>query len=66
MDMRQLEIIKAIVETGSFTAAGEKLHVAQSAISRQVLLLEEELGEPVFYRIGRRVRITPAGDAILK
>lgn len=66
MDMRQLEIIRAIVETGSFTAAGEKLHVAQSAISRQILLLEEELGEPVFYRIGRRVRITPTGDAVLK
>src|SRR6201988_1843562 len=66
MDLRQLEIIRAIADTGSFTAAGEKLHVSQSAISRQVLLLEAELGEPVFHRIGRRIRITPAGEALLR
>ena len=66
MDLRQLEIIRAIAETGSFTAAGDKLHVSQSAISRQVLLLEQELGDAVFHRVGRRVRITPAGDALLQ
>jgi DNA-binding transcriptional LysR family regulator len=66
MDLRQLQVIQAIAETGSFTAAGEKLHVSQSAISRQILLLEEELGEPVFFRIGRRIRITPTGDALVQ
>ena len=66
MDLRQLEIIGAIAESGSFTAAGEKLHVSQSAISRQILLLEDELGEPVFHRIGRRIRITPAGESLLQ
>jgi len=66
MDLRQLEIIRAIADSGSFTAAGEKLHVSQSAISRQILLLEDELGEPVFHRIGRRIRITPAGEALLQ
>ena len=66
MDLRQLEIIRAIAETGSFTAAGEKLHVSQSAISRQILILEDELGEPVFHRIGRRIRITPAGESLLQ
>jgi DNA-binding transcriptional LysR family regulator len=66
MDLRQLEIIRAIAESGSFTAAGEKLHVSQSAISRQILLLEDELGEPVFHRIGRRIRITPAGESLLQ
>ncbi len=66
MDLRQLEIIRAIADTGSFTAAGEKLHVSQSAISRQILLLEEELGEPVFHRIGRRIRITAAGESLLQ
>ena len=66
MDLRQLEIIRAIADTGSFTAAGEKLHVSQSAISRQILLLEQELGQPVFYRIGRRIRITPTGDSLLQ
>jgi DNA-binding transcriptional LysR family regulator len=66
MDLRQLEIIRAIADSGSFTAAGEKLHVSQSAISRQILLLEDELGEPVFHRIGRRIRITPAGESLLQ
>ena len=66
MDLRQLEIIRAIADSGSFTAAGEKLHVSQSAISRQVLLLEDELGEPVFHRIGRRIRITSAGESLLQ
>lgn len=66
MDLRQLEIIRAIAETGSFTAAGDKLHVSQSAISRQILLLEAELGEPVFHRIGRRIKITPAGESLLQ
>ena len=53
MDLRQLEILQAIAETGSFTASGRKLHVSQSAISRQILLLEEELGEPLFLRVIR-------------
>ena len=66
MDLRQLEIIRAIADSGSFTAAGARLHVSQSAISRQILLLEDELGEPVFHRIGRRIRITPAGESLLQ
>ena len=66
MDLRQLEIIRAIAEAGSFTGAGERLHVSQSAISRQILLLEDELNEAVFLRVGRRIRITPAGEALLQ
>ena len=66
MDLRQLEIIRAIADTGSFTAAGEKLHVSQSAISRQILLLEEDLVEPVFHRIGGRISITAAGESLLQ
>ena len=65
MDLRQFEIVQAVAETGSFTGAGRKLHVSQSAISRQVLLLEEELREPLFLRHGRRIRITSAGEALL-
>ena len=42
MDLRQLEIVRAVAETGSFTGAGARLHVSQSAISRQILLLEDE------------------------
>lgn len=66
MDLRQLEILQAIAETGSFTACGRRLHVSQSAISRQILLLEEELGEALFLREGRRVRMTPAAEALVQ
>jgi DNA-binding transcriptional LysR family regulator len=66
MDLRQLEILQAIAETGSFTACGRKLHVSQSAISRQIALLEEELGEPLFLRVGRHVRMTPAAESLVK
>jgi DNA-binding transcriptional LysR family regulator len=65
MDLRQLEILCAVAETGSFTGAGEKLHVSQSAISRQVLLLERDLKEPLFLRRGHHVVITPAGEALV-
>ena len=66
MDLRQLEIVRAIAETGSFTGAGARLHVSQSAISRQILLLEDEFHERLFVRLGRRMQITPAGEALLQ
>lgn len=66
MDLRQFEMFQAIVETGSFTKAGEKLFVSQSAISRQIKLLEEELGDQLFKRIHKRVYLTPTGDVLLQ
>ena len=66
MDLRQLEILQAIADTGSFTACGRKLHVSQSAVSRQILLLEEELGEPLFLRVGRSVKMTPAAESLVQ
>jgi len=66
MDLRQLEILQTIAETGSFTACGKKLRVSQSAISRQIMLLEEELGEPLFLRVGRKVRMTPAAETLVQ
>ncbi len=66
MDLRQLEMFQAIVETGSFTRAGEKLFVSQSAISRQIKLLEEELGDQIFRRIHKKIYLTPAGDVLLR
>ena len=55
-----------VADTGSFTAAARRLHVSQSAVSRQVLLLEEELKEPLFLRLGRKVRLTNAGEALVQ
>ena len=65
MDLRHLEVVRAVAEKGSFTAAARLLNVSQSAVSRQVLLLEEEIGEPLFLRLGRKVRLTTAGQSLL-
>lgn len=66
MDLRQLEILRAVADTGSFTAAGHQLHLSQSAVSRQILLLEEELQEQVFLRVGGKIKITPVGTTLLE
>jgi DNA-binding transcriptional LysR family regulator len=65
VDLRQLEILRAVADTGSFTGAGQRLHLSQSAVSRQILLLEEELKEQLFLRLGRKVRITPTGTTLV-
>jgi DNA-binding transcriptional LysR family regulator len=65
VDLRQLEILRAVAQTGSFTGAGQQLHLSQSAVSRQILLLEDELQEQLFLRLGRKIRITPAGTTLL-
>jgi DNA-binding transcriptional LysR family regulator len=56
----------AVAENASFTRASQKLYVAQSAISRKIKLLEEELGEPLFKRVNKKVYVTPAGETLLK
>lgn len=66
MNLRQLEMLKAIVQSGSFTKASEGLYVSQSAISRQIKLLEDELGDKVFTRVNKRVVLTRAGEILLK
>jgi len=65
VDLRQLEILRAVADTGSFTAAGHQLHLSQSAVSRQILLLEDELQEQLFLRGAGKIRITPAGATLL-
>ena len=58
-------MFRAVAESGSFTAASQRLHVSQSAISRQLKLLEEELGTLVLERTGRGVNVTPEGEILL-
>ncbi len=60
MEIHQLRYLRAVVRTGSVTAAAEAEHVAQPSISKQLRLLERELGTPLFHRVGRRVVPTPA------
>lgn len=65
MEIRQIEAFVAVAETGSFTAAGERVSLTQSTISQQIKALEEELGEALFVRGGRGVRLTEAGEELL-
>jgi DNA-binding transcriptional LysR family regulator len=51
--------------TGSLTAAADKLHVAVSAVSRQIAKLEEETGVPLFERRARGMLLTPAGEVLM-
>lgn len=62
---RLLRYIDEVARCGSIRAAGDKLHVAPSAINKHVLQLEEEIGEPLFERLPRGLRPTPAGEILL-
>lgn len=66
MELRHLRYFTAVAESGSFTAAGRKLHVSQSSISEQILDLEEEIGGILLDRSGRQVRLTPQGQVFLE
>jgi DNA-binding transcriptional LysR family regulator len=65
MELRQLEYLVAVAEEANFTRAASKVHVAQPGVSAQVRQLEHELGQPLFDRSGRRVRLTNVGVAVL-
>ena len=65
MELRQLTYFVAIAEERNFTRAAERIPIAQPAISQQIRRLEAELGEPLFLRDRRGIRLTPAGQALL-
>ncbi len=64
MNLRHLEHLLAVAETGSFSRAAEKSHVTQSALSRSIQALETELGAPLIDRVGKRNELTPFGKAV--
>jgi DNA-binding transcriptional LysR family regulator len=66
MEIRQLRYFIAVAEALSFTEAGRQLFVAQSAMSRQIALLENEIGVRLFSRNKRSVKLTMAGEVFLK
>ena len=65
MDLKQLRVLRAIADTGSFHGAATKLHLTQPAISHQVKSLESELGEALVIRSRPRVALSAAGVAVL-
>ena len=65
LDPHLLQSFVAIVETGSFTRAGERMHLTQSTISQQMRRLEQQLGCPLLDRSGRQVVTTAQGETLL-
>lgn len=64
MDLGQLRYFSKIVEHRSFTRAAKDCSVSQPALSQQIAKLEKELGQPLFERQGRSIRLTPAGQVL--
>ncbi len=65
MELSQLRTFRVVAETLNFTRAAERLNLTQSAVSHQIRALEEELGEPLFLRGKRGVRLSEAGRLVL-
>jgi LysR family transcriptional regulator, cyn operon transcriptional activator len=65
MELRHLRYFVALAEYLSFTRAAQRVHVTQSTLSHQIRQLEEELGQTLFDRIGRKVVTTEAGELFL-
>ena len=61
MNIKHLEHLLALADTGSFSRAAEKLFITQSALSRSIQSLEDDLGGKVLDRIGKRNELTPLG-----
>lgn len=66
MELRQIEYFIEAAKREHMTQAAESLHVAQSAISRQITMLEDELGVALFTRKGRNIQLTAAGKIFLE
>ena len=65
MDTQNLRAFLLVAESGSFSEAAKKLHLTQPAVSKRVAQLEAQLNVSLFDRIGRRISITEAGEALL-
>jgi LysR family transcriptional regulator, cyn operon transcriptional activator len=66
MELWQLRTFRVVAETLNFTRAAERLNLTQSAVSHQIKSLESELGEPLFIRAKRGVKLTEAGQVALE
>ncbi|WP_458461239.1 LysR family transcriptional regulator [Paenibacillus sp.] len=64
MELRHLEAFKAVCEQLHFTKAAELLNIAQPTLSQQIKALEDEIGTPLFDRMGKRIAVTEAGQIL--
>ena len=65
IDTPTLTAFMAVAETGSFSAAAERLYITQPAISKRIALLEQQLEARLFDRVGRQIQLTEAGRSLL-
>lgn len=65
MELQQLRYVVEVAETSSFTRAAERCFVTQSALSHQIAALEREIGQRLFIRSSRSVRLSEAGEAFV-
>lgn len=65
IELRHLRYFLAVAEAEHFTKAAAKLHVTQPTLSHQIRQLEGQLNLPLFDRVGRRVKLTAAGELLL-
>ncbi len=65
MELRHLRYFEAVARHSHVTRAAAELHIAQPALSKQISQLERELGITLFDRVGRSLRLTEAGEALL-
>lgn len=66
MEMQQLRYVVAVSRAGNFSRAAEQCHVAQPSLSQQIQKLEDELGERLFHRLRREVKLTAHGEVFLR
>ena len=64
LDLTALRSFVAVSDTGGVTRAAAQLNLTQSAVSMQLKRLEESLGQPLFERAGRGMRLTAAGEEV--
>jgi LysR family transcriptional regulator, regulator for metE and metH len=65
LEIRHLQLVRAVAQTGTLTRAGLALHLTQSALSHQLRDIESRLGTALFLRVGKRLALTPAGERLL-
>ena len=62
--LRQIEVFETVADCRSYTGAAERLHLTQPAVFAQVKQLEEQIGQPLLERVGRRLRVTETGERL--
>ncbi len=66
LETKHLRLVRAIAEEGGPTRAAARLHLTQSAVSHQLAELEGRLGVPLFARVRRQLKLTPAGERLVE